>query len=64
VGSADGRVEYGDNRCGEALSSKRSGGLVPCQSSLIERDGTTYRINVLIWWSAESVKRVVPSGDL
>lgn len=29
VGSADGRVEYGDNRCGDALSSKRSGGLVP-----------------------------------
>lgn len=29
VGSADGKVEYEDNSCGEALSSKRSGGLIP-----------------------------------
>lgn len=27
VGSADGRVEYGDILCGDALSSRRSGGL-------------------------------------
>lgn len=37
VGSADGKVEYGDNRCGDDLSSRRSGDLASVRSRAIEK---------------------------
>lgn len=48
VGSAEGRVEYGDSRCGDGLSSKRSGGLDTIRLELTKEDYTTNSMKVLI----------------